>query len=42
VSDEEMQKRRETMRLKPPEVLSGYLKRYAEAVSSAGKGAVLN
>jgi len=41
VSDEEMQKRREAMRLRAPEALSGYLKRYAKAVSSADKGAVL-
>jgi dihydroxy-acid dehydratase len=42
VSDEEMQKRRGTIRLRPQKVLGGYLKRYAEAVSSADKGAVLN
>jgi len=42
VSDEEMKKRRETVRLRTPEALSGYLKRYAKAVSSADKGAVLN
>jgi len=42
VSTEEMQKRRDTMRLREPEALSGYLKRYAKAVSSADKGAVLN
>jgi len=41
VSDEEMQKRRNTIRLKALEALSGYLKRYAKAVSSADKGAVL-
>jgi len=42
VSDKEMQKRREAMRLRPPGALSGYLKRYSKAVSSADKGAVLN
>jgi dihydroxy-acid dehydratase len=42
VSGEEMQKRRDTMRLREPVALSGYLKRYAKAVSSADKGAVLN
>jgi ketol-acid reductoisomerase len=42
VNDEEMQKRRETIRLRAPLALSGYLKRYAKAVSSADKGAVLN
>jgi len=41
VSDEEMKKRRETAQLRPPLVLSGYLKRYAAAVSSADKGAVV-
>jgi len=41
ISDEEMQKRRDTIRLRAPEALSGYLKRYAKAVSSADKGAVL-
>jgi len=42
VSDEEMLKRRDTVRLRVPEALSGYLKRYAKTVSSADKGAVLN
>jgi len=42
VSNEEMRKRRDSMRLREPEALSGYLKRYAKAVSSADKGAVLN
>jgi dihydroxy-acid dehydratase len=42
VSAEELQKRRDTTRLREPLALSGYLKRYAKAVSSADKGAVLN
>ncbi|MDR0289597.1 MAG: dihydroxy-acid dehydratase [Treponema sp.] len=41
VSDEEIAKRRQTAPAKPPRNLSGYLKRYAKAVSSADKGAVL-
>ena len=41
ISDEELAKRRETMPLSEPRLLSGYLKRYAAAVSSADKGAVL-
>jgi dihydroxy-acid dehydratase len=42
VPEEEMRKCREATRLRAPEALSGYLKRYAKAVSSADKGAVLN
>jgi dihydroxy-acid dehydratase len=42
VPDEEMRKRRETVRLRPPPALGGYLKRYAAAVSSADKGAILS
>jgi dihydroxy-acid dehydratase len=41
VSGEELDKRRETAPLRPPQTLTGYLKRYANAVSSADKGAVL-
>jgi dihydroxy-acid dehydratase len=41
ISDEELEKRKETMRLRTPPPLKGYLKRYAAAVSSADKGAVL-
>ena len=41
VSDEEIGMRRQTMPNKPQRNLSGYLKRYAESVSSADKGAVL-
>ena len=41
VSDEEIAKRKSEMPLKRKEV-SGYLKRYAEQVSSADKGAIIN
>ena len=41
VPDDEIKKRRETMQLKPKASLRGYLKRYAAAVSSADKGAIL-
>jgi dihydroxy-acid dehydratase len=41
VSDEELKKRKDTMPLRSPLPLKGYLKRYAAAVSSADKGAVL-
>jgi len=41
VSDEELRKRADTMLLRTPPPLKGYLKRYAAAVSSADKGAVL-
>ncbi|MDR0290128.1 MAG: dihydroxy-acid dehydratase [Treponema sp.] len=41
VSDEEIAQRTQTAPKKPPRSLSGYLKRYAKAVSSADKGAVL-
>jgi dihydroxy-acid dehydratase len=41
VSDEEIARRKQTAPKKPPKTLSGYLKRYAQAVSSADKGAVL-
>jgi dihydroxy-acid dehydratase len=42
VEEEEIEKRKKAMRPKPPGDLSGYLKRYAKAVSSADKGAVVN
>ncbi len=42
VSDEELNKRRNEMPIKKKENISGYLKRYAQLVSSADKGAVLN
>jgi dihydroxy-acid dehydratase len=41
VSDEEIAKRKQIAPKMPPRNLSGYLKRYAKAVSSADKGAVL-
>jgi dihydroxy-acid dehydratase len=41
VSDEEIAQRRQTTPKKPLKSLSGYLGRYAKAVSSADKGAVL-
>jgi dihydroxy-acid dehydratase len=41
VSDEEIEKRRETMTLRTQQPLCGYLKRYAKAVQSADKGAVV-
>jgi dihydroxy-acid dehydratase len=41
VSEDEIAKRKQTMPEKPPKAISGYLKRYAQAVSSADKGAVL-
>jgi dihydroxy-acid dehydratase len=41
VSDDEIARRKQTAPEEPPRNLSGYLKRYAKAVSSADKGAVL-
>jgi dihydroxy-acid dehydratase len=41
VNDEEIAQRRQTTPKKLPQNLSGYLKRYAQAVSSADKGAIL-
>ena len=41
VSDDEIERRRQTAPISPKRTLSGYLKRYAKAVSSADKGAVL-
>jgi dihydroxy-acid dehydratase len=41
VPEAELQGRRERIKLRPQPVLSGYLKRYATAVSSADRGAVL-
>lgn len=41
VSDEEMEERKKTMKLKEPKELTGYLKRYARMVSSADKGAIV-
>ncbi|MBQ2809780.1 MAG: dihydroxy-acid dehydratase [Clostridia bacterium] len=42
VSDEELNRRRETMPIKRKENITGYLKRYASMVSSADKGAIIN
>lgn len=41
VSDEELSERKNTMKLKEPKKLTGYLKRYAKNVSSADKGAIV-
>ncbi|MDD6279808.1 MAG: dihydroxy-acid dehydratase [Oscillospiraceae bacterium] len=42
VSDEELAERRKTMPLKKKTDITGYLRRYADMVSSADKGAVIN
>ncbi len=42
VSDDEMAKRKEEMPIKRKENITGYLKRYAQQVSSADKGAIIN
>ncbi len=42
VSDEELAERRKNMPIQVKTDLSGYLKRYAKAVSSADKGAIIN
>ncbi len=42
VSDEELAERRKTMPIKKKENITGYLKRYADMVSSADKGAIIN
>ena len=42
VSDEELAARRSEMPIKKKTDLTGYLKRYAQAVSSADKGAIIN
>jgi dihydroxy-acid dehydratase len=41
VPDDEIAQRKQTAPQKPPKNLSGYLRRYAQAVSSADRGAVL-
>ena len=41
VSDEELAKRKAAWTYTPPEIPSGFLRRYARDVSSAAKGAVL-
>ncbi|MCL2655022.1 MAG: dihydroxy-acid dehydratase, partial [Coriobacteriia bacterium] len=42
VADDEIAARKQTMTLKEPVELMGYLKRYARSVSSADTGAVLS
>ncbi|MBR1592616.1 MAG: dihydroxy-acid dehydratase [Ruminococcus sp.] len=42
VSDEELENRRKTMPIKRKDNITGYLKRYAQQVSSADKGAIIN
>lgn len=42
VSDEELEKRKQTMPILKKNHLTGYLKRYAKLVSSADKGAIIN
>ena len=42
VSDEELEARRAEMPIKKKQGVRGYLKRYAEQVSSADKGAIIN
>lgn len=41
VSDEEMEERKKTMKIRESKKLTGYLKRYAKNVSSADKGAIV-
>ena len=42
ITDEEMAKRKAEMPIKRKENITGYLKRYAQMVSSADKGAIIN
>ncbi len=42
VSDEELAERRKTMPIKKKDNITGYLRRYADMVSSADKGAIIN
>lgn len=42
VSDEELAERKKTMSILKKENITGYLKRYAQQVSSADKGAIIN
>lgn len=42
VSDEEIERRKKTTKILKKENLTGYLKRYAQVVSSADKGAIIN
>ena len=41
ISDEEIEERKKTMKIREPKKLTGYLKRYAKNVSSADKGAIV-
>ena len=41
LSDEELENRRKSLKIKEPEIKTGYLARYAGLVSSAAQGAVL-
>ncbi len=41
ISDSELEKRKQTTKIKEPNVKTGYLSRYAKLVSSADKGAIL-
>ena len=41
VSDEEMEERKKTMKIREPKKLTGYLKRYAKNVPPADKGAIV-
>ncbi|MGN0584677.1 MAG: dihydroxy-acid dehydratase [Ruminococcus sp.] len=42
VSDEELEERKKTMKIKTKTDLTGYLRRYSKMVSSADKGAIIN
>ncbi len=42
VSDEELENRKKTMKIKVKENLTGYLRRYSKMVASADKGAIIN
>ena len=42
VNDEELEERKKTMPIKVKKDVKGYLKRYAQMVSSADKGAIIN
>ena len=42
VSDDEIAKRKAEMPIKRKENITGYLKRYAQMVSSADRGAIIN
>ena len=42
LDDEELEERKKTMPIKVKKDVKGYLKRYAQMVSSADKGAIIN